>query len=353
MLMGFILISIFSCKNINQTTGPMNVPLDGKSYLSIPNKSASNAFRLKILNLSLREILQDRSELLENEKINPGEELGELKFTKKELEDYRRLRSNQAAIIVSYLDRTEIYFVPAGLSKLLAQEKLALLAEGDSKLYWAQNSDVTLEKGSVYFIANSNINEILANDLHFHKSEEMFQEIKGNLLMKFSSYQKVHFYLNPFLIKKELAEVEIRGRRKACTAEMTEAQQCEPCSFKIKRASGREIKTPEENTDFIAIKINDKEMSLNDLGAIKLKSGTWELILDFSKLPNLTHGRPIKLEWVQRRESQQNFLSMGYDYSENCLIRDYVENIDVTAREHIEMRTQIFGRNLEVESIKQ
>jgi hypothetical protein len=75
--------------------------------------------------------------------------------------------------------------------------------------------------------------------------------------------------------------------------------------------------------------------------------------LDFSKLPNLTHGRPIKLEWVQRRESQQNFLSMGYDYSENCLIRDYVENIDVTAREHIEMRTQIFGRNLEVESIKQ
>lgn len=59
------------------------------------------------------------------------------------------------------------------------------------------------------------MNEILANDLHFHKSEEMFQEIKGNLLMKFSSYQKVHFYLNPSLIKKELAEVEIKGRRKA------------------------------------------------------------------------------------------------------------------------------------------
>jgi hypothetical protein len=69
-------------------------------------------------------------------------------------------------------------------------------------------------------------------------------------------------------------------------------------------------------------------------------------------MQNLTRGLPVKLEWVLSKENQINFLSLGYDYSENCLIRDYAENINLTPRKKIEMKTQIFGRNLEIESFK-
>jgi hypothetical protein len=352
MVMGFVFISIISCKRINQTSGPTNIPLDGNSYLSIPNKSVSNVFRMKILNLALRDFLQDQTELEESEKIIPGEELGGLKLSKKELEDYRRIRSNQAEIVVSYADRTEIYFAPAGLSKIEAQEKLAILAEAHSKLYWTQNPDRVLEKGSVYFVANSSLEEILTNDNNFHTSEEFVDEIKENVVLNLSPYQKVHFYFDVAFLKKELAVFEISGKKKACSAEITEAQLCDPCSFKIKRTTRREVELALPNDEFINLKINDKEMRLKDMGISKIKNGSWELILDLSKMQSLTHGLPVKLEWVLSKETQINFLSLGYDYSENCQMHDYAENIDLTPRKKIGIKAQIFGRNLEIESFK-
>lgn len=352
ILMGFFLVGLISCKNINQTSGPIKIPRDGNAYLSITKKSLSNEFHFKILNLALRELLKDQTELLENEKINPGEELGELKLSKKELDDYRLLRINQAEIVVSFSDHTEIYFAPDGLTKVEALEKLALISESNAKLFWAQNPDERLEKGSVYYLANSNISEILANDLRFHQSEKDFEEIKNNILMNFTSYQKAYFQIHVTNLQKELAVMEMRGRNKACSWEITESQQCGPCSFKIKRVTGREIEIHNEDSEFIGLKINNEEILLKDLGIKKLKNGIWELVLDFAKIPKLTNGREIKLEWILKKEEALNFYSQGFDYSENCSIRDYFENIDMTPRRRIEFKTKIFGRNLEIESVK-
>jgi hypothetical protein len=352
VLMGFFLVGLISCKNINQTSGPKNVPRDGNAYLSISKKNLSNEIHFKVLNLALREILKDQTELLENEKINPGEELGELKLSKKELDDYRLLRINQAEIVVSFSDHTEIYFAPDGLTKVEALEKLALISESNAKLFWAQNPDERLEKGSVYYLANSNISEILANDLRFHQSEKDLGEIKSNLSMSFTRYQKVYFEIRVTNLQKELAVIETRGRNKACSWEKVESQQCGPCSFKMKRTTGREIEVHNDDSEFIGLMLNNEEILLKDLGIKKLKNGKWEFALDFSKIHSLANSKEIKLELILKKESPNIVLSPGFEYSENCSIRDYVESIDVTPIKHIEVKTKILGRNLEIESVK-
>ena len=352
LLFTLLLLSAVSCKKMNHTSGALNLPLDGKSYLSVPH-TGSTLLRFKVLNLALREILHDQTDLTEIEKISSGEELNELKLTKKELEDYRRIRSNQAEIVVSYNNRVDIYFAPDGVSKEALIDKLAILSEDGSRLYWAQGAESKLEKGRVYYIVNSTMGEIMSNDFRFHTRQENLGEIKNNFVMNFSRYQKVRLSLDVSLIQKDLGVVEIRGVKKHCTTELNESQLCEPCSFKIQRLTGKELELPEKNVDFVSLKINEKEMTLNELGAVKLKNNEWELYLDFEKLIDQSQGHDVRLELFFKKESPRIVRMSGYDYSENCQNRDYVEIADLTLRRSIEMRAQIAGRNLEIESFEE
>jgi hypothetical protein len=353
LMFTFLIVCSIACKKINQTSGPLNVPVDGKSYLTVPIKDGSFSFRYKLLNLALREILQDQSELTEIEKINSGEELGELKLSKKEMEDYKRIRSSRAEIVVSFSDHVDIYFAPDGLAKEEAIEKLAILSENNSRLFWAQNSDSKLEKGRVYYVVNSTISEIQANDFRFHNSTENVDEIKNNLTMNFSRFQKVKFLLNVNLFQKDLETVKITGPKKHCTTELNESQLCEPCSFKMLRPTGKEISRVDNNLESIMLKINENIISLKDLGAVQLKNNLWELKLDFEKILSSTQDHRVKLEWLLKSESPNIIQLRGYDYSENCQIRDHAEVIDLTPRRIVGVNIYVAGRDLEIESIKE
>ncbi len=341
---------LLGCDPQNQTKGNKKIIFDSQPHLVIHHEKDQSLLRRKLLNLVLRKHFNDKSYLREEEKIKNGDEFklvaADFSMSAKEMQQYRVMRNKCAEIIVSFMDRIEIYFVPENISRESAVEQINIFPDSEAQFTWVNNENTLLKRSEVSFLASSTNQEVLENDSHFFKEEISLGEKFLDKKITISSLQKIKMVIESTLFDKEAVVVHEVGKRLKCTKDMQEADLCEPCDYKIKRPSGKEIAHfPKSIQDLhLNLLINGKEVMLQNFVNQELDNGKWIFFLDFSLIAR-DHDE-ISLQWKSVAFAPQVEMVTPFDYGPNCRQEKFNAVLDLTGRIVSKMTLEISGRNL-------
>lgn len=348
ILFSLLAITITACKGTNnKTSGPMHMPFEQKSYLIISHLDDSSILREKLLNIKLNRLLKQSI----NQKIEDNEEF---KFRREsyqrninDIASFEKMKSSSAEIVVSYEDRTEIYFVPAGILRDQALVDLKLKAEPESVLSWGIETPAILSKGQAYYLLSSSKEDLLKNDVKFTMTK-FDPEADTQKVYTFSRYQRITFNFQFDYYVKETNFKEISGGpMRSCKSEMREAGMCEPCMAQIETSTSRLVKSNWSLDSFgLVVLIDGKEYSVGNFKPRLTESGKLSFSINLNQLAN---GNEVKVQFVEPRIAAVLKPVSAFNYTGFCRATGGIkETLELTPVVHMTYQMDVYGRNLKL-----
>ena len=359
MRASFILILSFmvtfvSCgkKDSNILKGSLGAEaIEQKDFLTIPHEDNNSLIRSKLLNSIVE---KDFPALVNNpdNAVKANDELSNFEISERDLKNYQQKEKNFFKVIVSYVDREEIYFIAERilLSELINRLELSPGGEGRVFKMFSTDNERTY-KGGVIYLISLNHEDLMKNDQKYYK--ERISMTRNSIVI--DSYKTATLSVNYDFYMQKVAAQNFRGTLVVrCNRDLLEAGiPCgQPCEYKRNMPSGDFEKIAQTNLSHLGfgLKYSDRVFSINELAIGKQQAGSFEVEI---KSPDMVGEDFYTLELVQMPSSTYQRSAPGFDYSIMC---DGQRNIngDVTLQSKVNfsMAVTLLGRGAELKKIK-
>lgn len=349
-------ILIISCRPKNQIPLDYYPQSDQKLFLSLEHGKGKSLLRQKLLNMKLREMLKDTSRFEPNEMIENGDEFFIDGVTKKltavQLVQYKKLRSHCAGIIVSYLERQEIYFVTPGVDTTVILKSLNLIKENNNHFTIFQHGDRTV-KGEMIYVLNAGTEELKINDRLFHWSEWKLEDPLDGEKFMIHSNQKLTFKIQAKHLRDQIVTSIMTAPKSKCTPEKMEAEACQPCQYQMEIPSGNKIEYPIKNLSDVHLDffINGKSYLEKDLVVDKSIKGEWSIEIDPIKLKAVEDVVLVEIKHTNELNAIKHV--RGFNYTASCLDARVERDIRFKEEFPVVLQASLYGRELLIDSIKE
>lgn len=321
LLIVLMLVTVFSSCNNSQQLGSTSIPkiFEAKSFLTLDFDLDDSILRRKLLNdFVLGQIANDH---INNDKIKNGDEFEfvkmKLDLNKRDLELYKNREKTHAKLVVSYSDKTEIFFLPPLILLSEAITTLNLNSNREQNFYLLGQSKYT-SAGQVYYAAYFTHEDLVINDRHFYQLELSKKSLFMEGPIKIDEGQVASLYLTYKYFLEGISERKFSGRARTCTRDLMEAGMCN-CTY-LKKVSNQklELKKPETLDDLgLSFLIDGKNLRLNELGVLYNEQNNNEIRVDLD-FSNLSDNRKISFLFVQHSQLVKTFLSSAGNFEGHC-----------------------------------
>lgn len=324
---------------------------DNSAYLIIPHQEDQSILRRKLLNLALTEQLKKTGTVSEAEvalQIKSGDEFNFtndlFKSSSFNLENYKKLKANGAQVIVSYKDRLEIFFAPAGIERDIVFAQLGVVSEPEAKFSWVGTPDKILDKNKIYYLLNATKVNLKENDVYFNQDKISLGANFNEKILSFFGNQILEISLNVDYSIKETALARMTGSPISCKRDQQEAGSCPECSYDMEALTGRYINKALDGSEFIDVDIivNGTKYRLTELNPSNESNGKFKVVLNLKKLIKTD----IAIIQIHQNPPRQVLKTVEATTPVTCRTRYLSNVIDVTPSIKINLELNVKGRAL-------
>lgn len=348
-----IVFCLISCKKLNSTAeGSKNIKMsfDHSVYLNIPHGKDQSILRRKSANLVFNRNLKQENINGEKTVIKDSDEFyfldNSLEAIKVNKEEYKYYRENAAEIIVSYVDRIEIYFVPTGIRADQVLNSLGIFPDSGAMFYWVNPIEEKLIKNKRYYLLSASESELIENDNYFFKRTfDVYQDIYERVF-NFSRNQVLELTVEvEYLNRKTHLAARESGRVGNCTRDLQEAGMCDPCSYKIEELDQNYVSVELEKFELenLEILVDNERFNFNTLKSERVAKNKFKFTLN---LKNWALNNAVSVQLVNQETAPIYKSIAGFDYSRRCLDRNINEIINISPKIEIKSELTILGREL-------
>ena len=267
ILLTLVLASCGQKKTNELSTPGFKSSLEQKTYQTITNKNSVNYFRGKILNSIVEEKFPSTIDV---NKINSRDELTHVQMSDRDLTLYTTKERSSAKVVVSYSDRTEVYFLPENVPLEIIAAKLSLMPEADKTFKWLSSNITKTYNGAVLYLVSLNTNDIVQNDQNFYKESYSLGQNFINKDISLQAGKALELNVSYSVLLQDETAQQFAGRGVRCTRDLLEAGACGPCAYTRNVPAGTFSKTaplPINQLGF-SIKIGNQVLALNTFNPI-------------------------------------------------------------------------------------
>lgn len=339
----FLIFSLFfvSCRKDNQLKSPpvTIAASEQRSYLSTPQEVNGSYLRSKLLN----QIVEERFPSGKSEHVVKNyDELHDVPMSKKEMELYMEKERLMAKLIVSYSDRTDIYFLPRGVKIQDVPAQLGLSPEAGRVFKWINATPRTTE-GFTTYLVHVNHEDLMENDKKYFQEVFDYNDLSNKNGFVLVDGREAEITLRYNFYKEQAASQVYSGKVKSCNRDMMEAGECTLCSYKMLVASGKyqaDTSLGLDDTGF-RLMINGERFLTSELPT-ELKSNG---ILSFKiKAEGFLKGRQAMIEVEKTSPPVYQSTSSPFDYTGNCAKVEGSNKMVLQSRAEIDLNVKISGR---------
>ncbi|NOT79759.1 MAG: hypothetical protein HOP07_12265 [Bacteriovoracaceae bacterium] len=329
-----------SCKN-SQQLGATSIPkiFESKSFITLDFDLDDSILRRKLLNAFVEEQIGDNH--FSDDKIKNGDELEFLKMkldlSKRDFELYKDREKTHAKLIISYSDKTEIFFLPPSILLSEALATLNLNTKREQRFYLRGQSKFT-SAGQIIYGTYFSEEDLVVNDRHFYQVElsEKILFMEGPI--KIDEGQVATLYIAYKYFLESVTARKFPGRARACTRDLMEAGMCECTYYKNVSNQKLELKKPDNLEELgLSFLIDGKSLTLNDLGILNENQKTNEISVDLD-FSSFSDNRKISFLLVQHSQLVKSFLSKASNFEGHCY------RSEGNATEYLKAEVEIEGK---------
>lgn len=347
LLIVLIFVTVLSsCKN-SQQLGSTAIPkvFESKSFLTLDFDLDDSILRRKLLNAFVVEQVGDNHFL--DDKIKNGDEFEFIKMkldlNKRDLELYKVREKTHAKLVVSYSDKTEIFFLPPSVLLSEALATLNLNTKREQKFYLRGHSKFT-SAGQIIYGTYFSQDDLVVNDRHFYQVELLEKSLFMKGPIKIDEGQVASLYIAYKYFLEGVTDRKFSGQARACTRDLMEAGMCECTYHKNVSNQKIELKKPDSLEDLgLSFLLDGKLLTLNDLGVLNENQKTNEISIDLD-FSSFSDNRKISFLFVQHKQLVKSFLSKAGNFEGNCYRSEGSTTEFLKAEVEIEGKMIIKGR---------
>ena len=326
--------------------------IEQKDFLTIPHEYNKSLIRSKLLNIIVE---KDFPALVDNpdNAVKARDELNKFDISDRDLKNYQQKEKEFTKVIVSYVDKEEIYFVEERILFTELIKKLELYPEGGDRVLkmFSSNNERTY-KGGVVYIISVNHRDLMENDRAFYK--EKINMNKNSIVID-SNKTAILSVNYDFFMQKVAVQNFQYTKILRCSRDLIEAgTPCgTPCEYKRHMPSGDFEKVGQPNLNDLGfnLKYTDSLMTTHQLEISKKQDGLFEIEIKYYELSDEDF---FTLEMVQTPSSSYPRSAPGFDYNHMCEAgqRNVNGNITLQSKVNFSMALTLLGRGAELKKIK-
>ncbi len=267
ILLSLAFVSCGQKKTNELSSAEFKSSLEQKSFQTVTETDSIIYFRGKLLNSFVEEKIPSDNLTY---KISNRDELTFAEISDRDLKIYTDKEKSAAKVIVSYADRTEIFFLPENVPLEIIPSKLNLKNEAARKFKWVTTNITKTFSGAVLYLVSLNLEDIIQNDQRFYKETFTLGQNFASQNMKLVTGKSLELSVDYSVLLQGEVGQQFAGRGVRCTRDLIEAGGCGQCSYTRNVPSGSYSKTatlPLNELGF-SVKIGDQVFSLNEFNPI-------------------------------------------------------------------------------------
>ena len=339
-------LSMVSCgkENFIGSNKP-RVLVDQKSFLTINDEAATALFRSNILNAIVEKELPSSTNIHE---VGYREELQEFSMTEKDLKSYKEKEATMAKVVVSFPERTEIYFLPEGVFVSDLVEVLELSEDSERVFKLITSDDTKTYKGGVFYLVSLNHNDLMVNDKKFFQTTLHLKNDFNKRQIPLDPNRVFKIDVDYNFYKETLTTQAVTKPAPLCTVELIEAGMCGPCHYREGVGSGHYEKTQVRSLSDLGFKVsvNGKDLPLTEIGSLT-KEGSVHIDIPSFEIYNSavmflsTSSSPVYYETYE-----------SVDFLGACQNVPKTKLVNFQSRAEFSVTVNIWGRGEELKVIK-
>jgi len=326
--------------------------IEQKDFLTIPHEDNKSLIRSKLLNSIVE---KDFPALVNNPDngVKTHDELNNFEIPERDLKNYQQKEKNFSKVIVSYVDREEIYFVAERILITELIKKLELSPGGEDRVFKMFSTDnERTYKGGVIYLISLNHEDLMENDQRFYK--EKIHMNRQSIVI--DSYKTAILSVSYEFYMQKVAAQSFRDTKiLRCSRDLIEAGiPCgSPCEYKRHMPSGEFEKIGQTNLNDLgfALKYAGRVMAVNELGIVRQRNASFEIDI---KSHDMLGEDFYTLELVQTPSSSYQRNAPGFDYNLMCEAgqKNVNGNVTLQSKVNFSMAVTLLGRGAELKKIK-
>lgn len=267
ILLSFVFVSCGPKKTHELSSAQFNSSLEQKSFQTITEADSILFLRGKLLNSFVEERFPSGDE---SNKIKNRDELTFAKISDRDLAIYKDKENSTAKVIVSYSDRTEIFFLPQNVPLEIIASKLNLKNEIDRKFKWVKTNITKTYSGAVLYLVSLNQEDLVQNDQNFNKETITLGQDFTAREMKLVAGKVLELSVDFSVFLEGEVGQQFAGRGVRCNRDLAEAGACGLCSYTRNVPSGsfNSTTTLPLNELGFSVKIGQQIFGLNEFNPL-------------------------------------------------------------------------------------
>lgn len=343
ILLSLIFVSCKQQKTNALSEAGVKSHLEQSAFLTVKNTQATSFFRGKILNTFVEEKFPTGLIAMQ---MKNRDELKHYAMDDRSLVLYGEKEKNSAKVIVSYSDRSEVFFLPENIPLETLAASLNLKPEAHKVFKWVTTNTTKTFNGVVLYLVSMNLEDIVKNDQnYFNEVIDLKNEFAGKKIgvtdgvvlefkIAYSGYQQA-----------EVAQ-SFEGARISCRRESLESGECGKCSFQRSVPAGHYLKI--ENLPLsesgITLRLGERVYLLNEFNPV-VESNGLKLTINASDY-DLRNVEDSEL-MVSKLEALSKF-SPNYGHSGYCPDRSGGSVIGLDRKVEASVLVTVRGRGTEL-----
>ncbi len=343
-----LLCLVFSaCKKGHQVSHLASVSSnEQRSFIVIAHAEGESVIRNKLLNAIVEEKFpQGREESI----IKESDELKGHAMSERDIKFYSEKESLMTKLVVSFSDRTEIYFLPPQMFVSDIAGSLNLAPEANKTFKWLKREGELTEAKKTLYLVSVNHEDLMENDKKYYKEFFDLKDLSVRTTFKVEKFREVILGLNYQFFKERPVMQNFTGRTVKCNRDLAEAGMCGQCVYKKLVPSGffDKIENPSLDELGVYLSLDDQNVFLSGLGPQMIAPGQVSFQL---KVESFAGQSLLKIDLEKRAPG-------SYSVGSNA-VRDHLckgdegaGNISLNISSQLELKVEILGRGERLKEI--
>lgn len=334
-LLLFVSLLFTSCSKKEQalSSNAFVSKAEQKSFISIPFSEGESKLRNKIIQKIIETKFAFKNPA---EEIAPREEIGQDKLNTRELDLYLSQEKTSTKIVVSYTDKTEIYFVPKGILYTDLISQLGLRAEEGHIFKWFNVTVPKTYEGGVFYLISINHDDLMAFDRKNYSFIYNLEELNDVRSASLNGQMDIEVYIKYEYYRETLAHKEKQMDPSFCSGGLG----CF-CTYKVYAPSGNMNKVvPEVSWLALQFGINDSVKEMADFKYVNVSDS--EIVFTISS-DEVEREGAFNFRIFKNTPERPRHTSYCHDFNGTCN-RNRCTGVDTTLATRTIMQSKIITK---------